>query len=210
VGSIAEQKIVVVGASAGGVEALTELVAGLDPLWPASLLAVLHIPAFHKSELPAILSKAGPLPALAAQDDEPIKPSHIYVAPPDHHLVVDGGRMHLWHGPKENRHRPSINVLFRSAAEAFRERVIGIVLSGILDDGSAGLWWIKRRNGVALVQDPRDARFPDMPANALKTVNVDYTVPLAGMPSLLDSLVNGASTRVSPAAGGASLWKPKN
>ncbi|HEY1341565.1 MAG TPA: chemotaxis protein CheB, partial [Bryobacteraceae bacterium] len=135
--------IVVVGASSGGVEALQQFAGGLPRDFPAAVFVVLHLLPWAPSLLPDILSRAGPLTAMHAENDQPIEPGRIYVAPPDRHLLVEEDRMALWRGPKENLHRPAVNALFRSAAVAHRERVVGIVMSGALDDGSAGLWWIK-------------------------------------------------------------------
>jgi two-component system chemotaxis response regulator CheB len=184
------QDIVVVGTSAGGVEALTELAAGLPADLQASIFVVLHIGTGinGQSYLPEILSRAGPLPAVRAQDGDKIQKGKIYVAPPDCHLLLKPGYVHLSRGPKENRTRPAINPLFRSAALAYEARVTGVIMTGLLDDGVAGLAEIKRRGGVAVVQDPATALFPSMPDNALKRIDVDYVAPLPGIPSLLAKL----------------------
>lgn len=178
------------GASAGGVEALELMVAGLQPDIPAALFITLHLPAGSISHLPEILSRKGPLPALHPRDGEPITHGSIYVAPPDQHLLIHHDRIHLSAGPKENRLRPAINPLFRSAALTYEPRVIGVVLTGTLDDGSAGLWEIKQHGGKAIIQDPADAKFPDMPRNAMDTVPVDYVVPLKDVAPLLTTLVS--------------------
>src|SRR6266481_4923973 len=185
---MAERDIVVIGASAGGVEALKDLVRGLSPDIRASFFVVLHFPAFQKSHLPEILSSVGVLPANHARNGDPILPGHIYVAPPNQHLLVKDGRVELWHGPKENYGRPSLNPLFRTAAESYGPRVIGVVLTGLLDDGTAGLIEIKRRGGITVVQDPDEALFSSMPSNALKRGHVDYSVKLSEMADLLASL----------------------
>src|SRR4051794_41089388 len=148
--------VIVVGASAGGVEALDRLVSGLPPEFPASIFVVLHLLASGRSLLDSILSRAGELPATAAVDGERFERGHIYVAPPDHHLLIRGLEIELSVGPRENGHRPAIDPLFRSAARAFGARVIAIVLSGSLDDGAAGARFVKERGGVAIVQDPDD------------------------------------------------------
>jgi two-component system chemotaxis response regulator CheB len=181
--------VVVVGASAGGVEALSQLVARLPPALPASLFVVLHLPAGATSVLPRILSRRGPLPAAHPRDDEPIESGHIYVAPPDQHLLVSRGRVRVVHGPRENGHRPAVDPLFRSAAEAYGKRVIGVVLSGTLDDGTAGLLAVKAHGGLALVQDPSDALFAGMPRSALDNVPVDHCLALADLAPVLSALV---------------------
>jgi two-component system chemotaxis response regulator CheB len=180
--------VVVVGASAGGVEALRELVAGLSATLPATVLVVLHIPPHGGSALPAILSRSGPLPARHPGDREALAPGVVLVAPPDHHLVIDDGTVRTTRGPHHNGHRPAVDVLFRSAARAARERVVGVVLSGVLDDGTAGLEAIKKRGGLCVVQDPDDAGYPNMPENALAHVAVDHVVPARDMGRLLDRL----------------------
>ncbi|PIK73195.1 chemotaxis protein CheB, partial [Methylobacterium frigidaeris] len=166
-------RIVVVGASAGGVPSLQALVAGLPANLNAAVLVVLHIAPYTNSNLARILDRHGPLPAVHAQDGEDLRPGQIYVSSPDYHLLVDGDHVGVKHGPKENRFRPSIDALFRSAAYTRKEQVIGIVLSGLLNDGTSGLWSIKRFGGTTIVQDPRDAAVDSMPLNALAEVEVD-------------------------------------
>lgn len=182
--------IIVVGASTGGVEALAELVSGLPADLPAALFVVLHIPAQATSALPVILERASPLRAAHAVDGELIRQGRIYVAPPDLHLLVERGRVRLVRGPKENRCRPAVDPLFRSAARAYGPRVIGVILTGALNDGTAGLLAIKRRGGIAVVQDPADAFFPSMPASALEYVKVDHCAPLAQIAPLLTRLAH--------------------
>jgi two-component system chemotaxis response regulator CheB len=188
---VVRSDIIVVGASAGGVTALTKLVAGLPSSLQASLFVVLHLAPWQPSNLPEILSGSGPLPAFHPKAGQKIEPGKIYVASPDLHLVIEDGCVRSWRGPKENGHRPSINPLFRSAAVAYGPRVTGVILSGYLDDGSAGLWWVKRYGGVAVVQDPKEARFPEMPMAAMDYVKVDYVVGIEGMAALLTALANG-------------------
>jgi two-component system chemotaxis response regulator CheB len=180
--------IIVMGASAGGVEALQRVASGLRPDFPAAVFVVLHVPPWGLSKLPEILTRSGPLPASHPADGSQIRNSHIYVAPPDQHLVVNDGHIQLSSGPKENRHRPAVNVLFRSASLAYGPRVIGVILTGALDDGTSGLWEIKQRGGMAIVQEPSDAMFPDMPRNALENVPVDRAVSLEELPRLLGAL----------------------
>jgi two-component system chemotaxis response regulator CheB len=183
-----DHDIVVVGASAGGVEALVSLAASLPAQLPAAVFVVLHLPPTGSSALPDILSRHGPLPASHVKDGEPIEPGRIYVAPPDHHLLIRTGHMQLARGPRENGHRPAVDPLFRSAAREYAIRVIGVVLSGALDDGTAGLVAVKSRGGLAVVQDPADALYSGMPGNALEHVNVDHVVPVAVMGELLARL----------------------
>ena len=182
--------IIVVGASAGGVEALITLVHGLPADLPAAVFVVLHMPAQGPSALPKILDKRGPLPALAAKDRQVIEKGHIYVAPPDNHLLIENGHMRVGRGPKENMHRPAIDPLFRSAALAYGPRAIGVVLSGMLDDGTSGLKAIKERGGIAVVQDPNDAIYSSMPLSAIQNVAVDFVGPISDMPLLLERLAN--------------------
>ena len=185
---MADHDIVVVGASAGGVEALTNLVAALPADLPASLFVVLHVPATGTSTLPDILSRSGPLPASHAKDGEPIEQGRVYVAPPDHHLLLRDDHVHLARGPRENGHRPAVDPLFRSAAWEHSTRVVGVVLSGALDDGTAGLLAIKARGGVAVVQQPEDALYAGMPNNAIEHVEVDHVLPAAAIAGMLARL----------------------
>lgn len=183
--------IVTVGASAGGIEALTTLVCNLPHDLPAALFVVVHIPAEAPSVLAEILNRAGPLSASSARDRAPIEHGRIYVAPPDHHLLVTSTEMRVTQGPRENRHRPAIDPLFRSAALSFGPRVVGLILSGALNDGAAGLLAIKRAGGVALVQDPDTAAFPSMPESALMYVAVDGCLPVPALAKRIVALVNG-------------------
>lgn len=175
--------IIVIGASAGGVEALSALVRSLPQDLAAAVFIVLHVGA--TSHLAGILDRAGALPARHALSGDRIDPGRILVAPPGSHLLLHGDHVLLRRGPRENLARPAIDPLFRSAAASFGGRVTGVVLTGSMSDGSAGLRAIKRCGGVAVVQDPDDAMVPDMPRNALKSVAVDHTVPIAAMADLL-------------------------
>ncbi len=165
--------LIVIGASAGGVEALQTLVAALPGDLPAAVCVVLHVPGQATSVLPQILARAGPLPAAHAQDGEPLQSGRIYVAPPNCHLLVQDGRLALSDTARENNHRPAIDPLFRSAARARGARTVGVLLSGADDDGTEGLLVIKARGGVALVQDPEEALYSRMPQSALTYVAVD-------------------------------------
>ncbi len=180
-------KVVVVGASAGGVSALQTLAAGLPDDFPAPMLIVLHIGAHH-SVLPELLSRAGPLPAAHARQGEPLEPGRLYIAPPDHHLLLLERSVQLTRGPKQHHARPAIDPLFRSAALSWGRDVIGVILTGMLDDGTTGLQAIKQAGGLAVVQDPDDAVAPSMPESALRHVEVDHCLPLERLPGLLVSL----------------------
>jgi two-component system chemotaxis response regulator CheB len=183
---MATRDLVVIGASAGGIEALKTLCAALPSDLPSSLLIVLHAGQASPNNLDRILSRAGPLPASNAVDGDAIRPGHIHVASSGFHLLVDPpGVLRLTRGPRENRFRPAIDVLFRSAALGFGPRVVGVVLSGHLDDGTAGLRAIKSRGGIALVQDPREALAKGMPRSALRYVEVDACLPAAALASVI-------------------------
>jgi two-component system chemotaxis response regulator CheB len=180
--------LIVVGASAGGVEALRDFVAGLPADLAASVLVVLHLPAGGTSALPAILSRAGALPAHSAKDGTELEHSAIYVAPPNHHMLVVNGRLALSHGPTENGRRPAIDPLFRSAAIVAGPRVTGVLLSGVLDDGVAGLASIVSRGGKILAQDPDEALYPGMPGHAMRTLTIDHVLRAGAMGEVLDKI----------------------
>lgn len=173
--------LVVIGASAGGVEAIGQVLAELPADLSAAVLVVLHMPAYARSELAAVLGRKTGLAVAAAIDGESIEQGRVYVCVPDRHLLVDGDRIRLTRGPKETRSRPSVDALFRSAAVMGGSNVIGVVLSGMLDDGSAGLWAIKDRGGIALVQDQGSAMHGSMPESAARHVDVDATLPPVGL-----------------------------
>lgn len=185
-----QHDIIVIGGSAGSIEALKTLVAALPPTLPAALFVVVHLSAESPGMLPNILGYHSQLPVLMAEDQLPISIGHIYVAPPDHHLLLEAGWMRVTHGPKENRFRPAVDPLFRSAAYAFGPQTIGVILSGMLDDGTAGLWAIKDRGGIAVVQDPGDALYPSMPQSALRYVAVDDRLRISDMAARLEQLVH--------------------
>ena len=180
--------IVVVGTSAGGVEALRTLVGGLPADFPGSVFVVMHTAPDSPGILPQILDRAGPLPAAHAENRERIHPGRIYVAPPDHHLLLEPGLVRVTRGPRENRFRPAIDPLFRSAAQVYGPRVVGVILTGGLGDGTSGLWAVKRLGGTAVVQNPEEAFMASMPLSALRQVEVDYTLPLAEIAPLLARL----------------------
>jgi two-component system chemotaxis response regulator CheB len=184
-------RVVVCGASAGGVSALRALVAALRPDFPAALLIVLHTAPYGRSLLPDLLRIAGKLPAEHAHHGQKIEPGHIYVAPPDRHLLVEDSHMHLWYGPKENLSRPAIDPTLRSAAAAYGQRAIGVILSGFLDDGTAGLFELKRQGGIAIVQNPEEAEHSDMPLSALQHVEVDHVARINEIAQLLNKLTDG-------------------
>ena len=186
---MAERNIIVIGCSVGGVEALQRLVERLPKNLPAAIFVVLHLSPQSTSVLPEILTRAGTLPAVHPRDGESIRTGRIYVAPPDKHLLIEDGRVRVMRGPRENRHRPAIDPLFRSAARWYGPRVIGVVLTGSLDDGTAGLLAIKKRRGLGIVQDPEDAFCSDMPRSAIEAGAVDYVEPVHRIPELLEKLV---------------------
>jgi two-component system, chemotaxis family, protein-glutamate methylesterase/glutaminase len=179
---------VAIGASAGGIEALRDLVAALPGDFPAALLVVLHLPPDANSVLPQILSRAGSLRAVQAEDGAALGGGTIAVAPPDAHLLVEDGRVRLEHGPRINGHRPAIDPLFRSVADAYGAAAAGVVLSGVLDDGTAGLMAIKRAGGVTFAQDPDDALYEMMPRNAIELVTPDHVAPARELGALLARL----------------------
>ena len=185
---MATRDTIVIGASAGGVQALYKLVSALPPNLPAAVFIVLHIPSNVPSLLPDILSRESPLTVAHAKDGEPIEHGRVYVAPPDRHLLIEDSHVKLVHGPKENFHRPSIDTLFRSAARWAGPRVIGTVLTGARQDGTIGMRAIKQRGGIAIVQDPLEAPFPSMPMSVMQGVKVDYSLPVDEIAPLLDKL----------------------
>lgn len=181
--------VVVVGASAGGVAAVRRLVAELPPDFGAALFVTIHRGLQGPPVLAQVLDSAGPLPAAAARDGEPFAPGRIYVAPPDRHLLVGRDHVHVRRGPRENRSRPAIDPMFRTAAVHCSSRVVGVLLTGMLDDGTAGLLAIRRCGGLAVVQEPSDALFDSMPRSAIAHGAADEVVTLARLPELLARLV---------------------
>lgn len=191
--------IIVIGTSAGGFSALKKLLRQLPPDLPATIFIVQHLSSGHFSRLPALLERAAKLKVSHARDGERFMRSHVYIAPPDHHLMIEDGHIRLSQGPKENLTRPAVDPLFRSAALAFRSRVVGVVLTGELDDGTAGLWSVKYRGGTTVVQDPHDAEHPSMPRSAANNVKIDYCLPLSEIGPLLVRLANDAADEESAA-----------
>jgi two-component system chemotaxis response regulator CheB len=177
--------IIVIGTSAGGVDALPRLIGSLPKNLSASVFVVLHIPPQGRDLMPEIIRRTASLSVAHAKDGEKIQNGHIYLAIPDHHMQLDGARVRLLRGPRENFHRPSIDALFRTAAESYGSRVVGVILTGNLDDGTAGLHAVKSLGGIAVVQDPKEALAPSMPQSALLNVKVDHCLPLAKIGPLL-------------------------
>lgn len=195
---MAAKRIVVIGGSSGAIEAMRVIVAGLSADFPAPVCVVLHTSPDAPGILDAILGRAGPLPCATAATGTRLRSGHIYVAPPDHHLLVEPGVLRLGKGPRENRFRPAVDPLFRSAAQVYGAGAIGVVLTGNLDDGTAGLWTIKQLGGTAIVQDPEDALFPSMPRSALKHVTVDHVVPVGEIAPLLVRLLEKPADDAPP------------
>ncbi len=179
------QRCIVIGASAGGFQVLVDIVSQLPADLPVPVFVVMHVPAYQPSYLPHILSNTGPLQAVHPADGTKVRAGIIYVAPPDHHLLVDDSHVVVKRGPKENGFRPSIDALFRSAAYSYGPGAIGVVLSGALHDGASGLWSIKRLDGIAIVQDPYEAEYASMPRSALEYVEADYKVRSTEIAALL-------------------------
>jgi two-component system chemotaxis response regulator CheB len=171
--------LVVIGASAGGVEALIQLTSRLPKDLPAVILIVVHVSSSVPSFLPQVLRRKCKLPVAHARNNETMQAGHVYIAPPNHHMLVQDGKLRLTHGPRQNGHRPAIDLLFDTAASHHGQCVIGIVLSGMLDDGSRGLRIVKTHGGMAVVQSPEDATFGSMPNSAIARTTVDHVLPAA-------------------------------
>jgi two-component system chemotaxis response regulator CheB len=185
--------IVVMGGSAGSIEPLQQIMGSLPGDLPASVFVVMHLSPRVRSHLASILDRRSGMRVTEARDGDRIEHGRACVAIPDHHLLITEGHIHLTRGPTEGLHRPSINVTFRSAAVTYGPRVIGIVLSGMLDDGAAGLWEIAQGGGLTIVQDPDEAPFPSMPLNALEDAAVDYRLKVAEIGKLITELVTGTT-----------------
>ena len=185
---MAKRNIIVIGGSTGSFEVFKTIAAGLAEGLDAAIFIVWHMSPNVRGILPAVLDGIGPLPAIEPRDGETIETGRIYVARPDHHLLLEEGRVRVTRGPKENRFRPAIDPLFRSAAFAYGPRVIGVITSGALDDGTSGLWEVKQRGGLAIVQDPSDAEIASMSESAIREVRVDHIVPAIDIAGLITKL----------------------
>jgi two-component system chemotaxis response regulator CheB len=198
--------IVVIGASAGGVQALQGLLRALPRDLPAALFVVLHMPPDAAGNTAEMLSRAGPLPVVYPRDGAEITHGRVIVAPPDRHLLVEGSHVRLVRGPRENGVRPAVDALFRSAARSYGPRVVGVLLSGALDDGTAGMLAIERNGGVTMVQDPAEALFPSMPLSALRDLAVDH---VGGVDELAHRIVQLAQTRPGEREQALALPEPR-
>lgn len=205
----ADHDIIVIGASAGGMEALRQLLDTLPADLPAALFITVHIGA-RPSRLARVLAQSSRLSVAWAEDGAPIRPGEVRVAPPDHHLLLDPGRMRLVRGPQENMTRPAVDPMFRSAARSFGSRVVAVVLSGNLADGTAGMAEVKRHGGIGIVQDPAEAEFPGMPASALRHTPVDHSLPILGIAARLRRLAGPGRGEIKeePVSGGYELGPP--
>src|SRR5262245_33326296 len=195
---MANRDLVAIGASAGGVEALTLLCTKLAAQFPATILITLHLPSHSDSALDQLLSQAGPLPAKFANHGDQLRKGQIFLAPPGCHLIADGDRLMLGKGPRENHVRPAIDPMLRSVAVCCGSRAVGVVLTGTLGDGASGLKAIQQCGGISVVQDPDDAAFPEMPRTALNRSMPDHIVRLADLPLLLNSLVQRPAGEPKP------------
>jgi two-component system chemotaxis response regulator CheB len=199
---MANRDILVIGTSAGGFEALRFLASEFPRDLPASVLIVIHLSSHFRSSLDGILTQSGPLPATFAHGGESLEEGRIYIGPPERHLLVDDGHLVLGTGPRENCVRPAIDPLFRSVALCCGSRAIGVVMTGTLGDGASGLKTLKQCGGITVVQDPRDAAFPEMPATALSLSQPDKVAALAGLPALLNNLVRQPAGEAVPVSAG--------
>jgi two-component system, chemotaxis family, protein-glutamate methylesterase/glutaminase len=177
--------IIVIGSSAGGIKALGAILGKLPADLDAAIFVVQHLGANSPRVLPRILGELCSLPTSHPADGEDFHPGRVYIAPPDYHLLIEDGRVRVVRGPEENRFRPAIDALFRSAALSYGPRVLGVLLTGNLDDGTVGLQAIKKRGGVVIVQDPNEAEYPSMPKSAMKYAEIDYCLPLLGIAPVL-------------------------
>jgi two-component system, chemotaxis family, protein-glutamate methylesterase/glutaminase len=183
--------VIVIGASDAGVPVIRDLLGALPAGFPAVICVVVHTSRWRTQALVTALTVDGRVP-IEPVNHQMLTPGRVYVAPADHHLLLNQDEVLVWHGPKEDSHRPAVNALFRSAAVAYGAQVVGVVLSGTVQDGTTGLWWIKRYGGVTVVQDPRDQ--PELMPSALDGIDVDYCVPARDLPRLLVQLATGDAT----------------
>lgn len=203
--------IVVVGGSAGAIEALAQIVPTIRDDIDAPILITVHVPPTHASRLPEILDRLTALHVAHATDGEWLRPGVVRIAPPDHHLVVVDGQVRLWRGPRENRHRPAIDVMFRSAARWYAGAAVGVLLSGGAGDGVNGMAVIKAAGGRTIVQDPADALFPDLPNRAAEQVQPDLVVAASRIGPRLSAPPVASGDRVAPAvttSQTSSVWLP--
>ena len=192
--------IIVIGASVGGVDAIRAIVSGLPENLDAAVFVTLHIGA-HQSIFPELLNKVGTMTASHAVHNEPIKPRHIFVAPPDHHMTIERGKVFLTKGPRENLARPAIDPMFRSAARTYGAAVTGVLLTGGLNDGTAGLYEVKAQGGTAIVQNPTNAVGSEMPQSAIDHVAVDHILDIDDIAPLLNRIIEDSGEAVFEASG---------
>jgi two-component system, chemotaxis family, protein-glutamate methylesterase/glutaminase len=190
--------VLAIGTSAGGVEALSFLATRFPRDFPASVLVTIHVSSHHRSALDEVLNRAGPLPAQFARAGDTVRKGCIYIAPPARHLLLDGDRVTLGVGPRENNARPAIDPMLRSTALCCSGRAVGVVLTGNLGDGASGLWAVRQGGGITVVQDPQDAAFSEMPLTALNRAKPDHVAKLEDMPGLLESLVHQPAGEAQP------------
>ena len=200
------RSVIVMGASTGGVHAITSVISGLPAQLEAAVLVVLHRPESYPDLLPRILQSVSSLPVAAALHGEALEAGRIYVAPPDNHVLVRTGHVEVVRGPRENGSRPALNPLFRTAADAYGNRVIGVVLTGQLDCGTAGFLAIKAHGGATIAQDPETAECGDMPRNAIRSGNVDEVLPLESIARRPLNARTNASLRKRAPLKGAEPW----
>jgi two-component system, chemotaxis family, protein-glutamate methylesterase/glutaminase len=197
-GPMEPRDVVVIGGSAGSLRPLRELVAALPADMPGPVAVTIHIAEQARSQLPRILSYSGPLPAVHARAGDPLKPGRIYVAPPGYHLLMPGGTIELSHGPRVNRARPAVDAMFASAARWFGDRVVAVVLSGLLKDGAVGAALVAQAGGLVMVQDPQEAAQPSMPEAALAAAPGAITAPGPGLGEMVSAMLG---------EGGLTAWR---
>lgn len=195
---MANRDVLAIGTSAGGVEALIFLAKRFPREFPAAVFVTIHLPSHSRSLLDELLTNAGPLRAQFARDGDTVRKGQIYLAPPDRHLLLDGDRVGLGEGPRENNARPAIDPMLRSTALCCSGRAVGVVLTGSLGDGASGLWAVRQGGGITVVQDPTDAAFSEMPLTALNRANPDHVVTLNEMPGLLQRLAHEPAGEARP------------